>query len=503
MEKEIVITVRNLSYEVTILNKKRYADMDHYCKGLTTFTLEYDLITKKHYRKKDKEFYSHAKYTNTYIFPITSIGSFMAFLKSVGMDKENIIVIIKKILPNVVSLDLNFNPDIIPREYQQQYIKALLGNKSSYLVDLEMGRGKSLIAAYAVTELNMRTAILVLPKYIEKWVEDVKKYTDVNDDEIFIIQGYNSILTLLKDGFDKYKFIIISMRTMANYINDYEEKSSNVIMSPYDFFLKSGIGVLLNDETHQEFHAVYKTTLYMDAYKFIGLSATLDTNQLDIKNIHHILFPLDRRISNIVEYVKYIDVYAIRYSISTNKGIAYKTHMGYNHIKYEQSILRNPLFRSNYIDMILHYIEVGYYNRRKSGDKALVFASTIDMCTLLTKAIQNKYPNLDVRRYVEDDPYENLMNADISISTTLGAGTAVDIPQLLTVIQTISMGSLQANKQSFGRLRNLGDTETRFYYTYCGNIGDQYRLHKDRKTQLMPMSKSYHFIEYDKTLRVK
>ena len=51
MEKEIVITVRNLSYEVTILNKKRYADMDHYCKGLTTFTSEYDLITKRHYRK--------------------------------------------------------------------------------------------------------------------------------------------------------------------------------------------------------------------------------------------------------------------------------------------------------------------------------------------------------------------------------------------------------------------------------------------------------------------
>ena len=151
------------------------------------------------------------KYTNTYIFPITTIGSFMAFLKSIGMDKEDIIVIMKKILPNVVSLDLNFNPDIIPREYQQQYIKALLGNKSSYLVDLEMGRGKSLIAAYAVTVLNMRVAILVLPKYIEKWVDDVKKYTDVDDDEIFIIQGYSSILTLLKDGFDKYKIIIISI----------------------------------------------------------------------------------------------------------------------------------------------------------------------------------------------------------------------------------------------------------------------------------------------------
>ena len=56
----------------------------------------------------------------------------------------------------------------------------------------------------------------------------------------------------------------------------------------------------------------------------------------------------------------------------------------------------------------------------------------------------------------------------------------MDIPNLRVVIQTVSVSSIQANIQNFGRLRKLKDRDTKYCYLYCNNIPKQKDYHMRR-----------------------
>jgi len=361
----------------------------------------------------------------------------------------------------------------------------------------------TVIASDAVIKLNYRLGILILPKYIDKWIGDVKDLTNVDDEDIYIVRGGNSLIDLMEEENPTYKIIIFSMRTVANYIKQYEETVFTYPVEPGRLMEHLGIGTLLNDETHQEHHALFKASLYFEVRKLIGLSATLVSNQADVNAMYQILLPDKKRISNLLEYEKYLNVKAINYRLEFTRGIQYQRQQGYSHNLYEQSIMRNNVLLRDYIDMILYYIAEGYISRRKQGEKLLIFAASIRMCTILRNYVSDVYKNLDVRRYVEDDPYENLMEGDIVITTVLSAGTAIDVANLITVIQTISISSLQSNLQAAGRLRKLKDREVWYYYTYTRDIDKQYKMHKDRRQAIQHTTKEYLNVEYHKTLKVK
>ena len=73
------------------------------------------------------------------------------------------------------------------------------------------------------------------------------------------------------------------------------------------------------------------------------------------------------------------------------------------------------------------------------------------------------------------------------------------MPNLITVIQTVSIRSIQAIRQNFGRLRDIGK-EVRYYQLYTRNIPNQALAFKESKAMLGPLSKSYNHIEYKKVL---
>lgn len=473
------------------------------CDSLTTYSYIYNSKIKRPIKQTDKLFYAYDKYDNFYRFPISTIKDYMLILGSNGVTRDQISVQrhVHTYTPN--KLDLKFNQDIVPREDQHRYIDAIRPTETEFikLVDLFTGLGKSLIGNYSVIEANYKTMIMVLPKYIEKWYDDVKKYSNVSENQIYIVRGSESFINLMSDETD-YKYVIISIRTVYNYIKSYEEDSLfSYPIKPHNLMEKLGFGTILNDETHQEFFAVFKALLYFNPRYVLGLSATLDTKQAGLKRMYDALFPGKCRISNLAEYDPYLVVHAIRFRMDNTRGLIYKGPKGYSHNTLEQSIMRNNILLRDYIDMIIWYLKEGYINRKRPGDKALIFAASIKFCTLLTNYIQELYPSLDVRRYVEEDDYSNVLEADICISTNISAGTAIDIPNLISVYQTVSIGSLQANKQSSGRLREIKGFETRFYYFYSSDIKRQYDLHIERKEAIAPRTKTWINETYFKNIR--
>jgi hypothetical protein len=99
------------------------------------------------------------------------------------------------------------------------------------------------------------------------------------------------------------------------------------------------------------------------------------------------------------------------------------------------------------------------------------------MVTVIMNYLKQQYPDKDIRRYIQGEPYENIMEADITITTIMSSGTALDIPNLRTVIALINISSSPANIQLLGRLRKLPDRSVKYYYVYCNQIRKQVEYH--------------------------
>lgn len=343
-----------------------------------------------------------------------------------------------------------------------------------------------------VTNYKTRTLVIILPTYIEKWAKDISEITDVDLKKIMLIQGANQLKGLIDLAIDEQldsDFILISLRTLQSFYNAYEQglqeiENQGYGCHPEDLCKVLKIGTIIYDEVHQHLHAVFKSLLFTHVPRIIALSATVLSEDPVIKRIQHLMFPKEIRFDK-VKMDKYIKVYSLGYQFTSLSDSRIRTteygSNTYSHTAFEKSIMKNNKTLLSYLDLIDYIIKLAYIEGYIEGDKLAIFASTIDMCTIITNHVKQKFPQYDTRRYVEKDPYENVIDAQIRVTTILSAGTAIDIPNLRTVIMTTNILSPVANIQSLGRLRKLKDRDVKFYYTYCDQISKQVESHYKRK----------------------
>lgn len=473
-----------------------------------TYVKRFDKHTKKWFgqmvTKLSKVFYIN---DGTYIrLPIGCIREFKKYLEMKFFSYEEIV----SKNANIESIDFTLtDTSKKPRPYQNKCINHIYNNgEGMYLIEFRTGMGKTFTSISTLSKFKYKFGVLVLPKYIDKWVSDITSQTDIKENEIYIFSGGDSINNIVKNPeiLKKIKCFIFSMRTTSNYINEFETPETRAetkyLISPDELFNKLGIGVLLNDETHQEFHAMYRILLRTQAPIFIGMSATLDSNNPRIRNLYKVTFPPSTRINEIVETPdkKYIHVKSTTYKVSHPKNIKCESVQGYHQVTYEQFIMKRPKFLAGYRDMILYYVDKDFIKRRNENEKLLIFVGSVDLAKYLSFVIKREYPDLDVRSYVEDDEYDNVISADICVSTVLSSGTAVDIPGLINVIQTISLGSLPMNQQALGRLRQIKGREVVYRYLYCSGIRKHRDLNKQRIDAIGHLWNKFTLETYKKSL---
>lgn len=113
----------------------------------------------------------------------------------------------------------------------------------------------------------------------------------------------------------------------------------------------------------------------------------------------------------------------------------------------------------------------------------LIFAGRVELCKLIVEKLQPLYPDLKITKYTEEEDYSILADMDIIVSTPISSGTAVDIPRLQVCINTVAIGSTQANLQMIGRLRELRgvDIKPTFLYLYCVDIPKHVEYHVKKR----------------------
>ena len=383
------------------------------------------------------------------------------------------------------------------RDYQIPVVEFLLDNPTkSKLVPIQTGRGKTFTALHTIGQINERLGIVILPQYIDKWVSDIVTIHEAKQSDVMVIQGSKALAALIelaKSDSLENNYYIFSSRTMQDYITQYEEDPQLCIdmygCAPIDLFPLLGIGVMLVDETHQHFHNVFKIIIHTNVKFQIGLSATLMSDDNLITRMHKVIYP-DKSIYKGGELDRYADVYAISHTIPEQYMKFIKTKNfgsnNYSHTAFEQSIMRRQDILQKYIRLIKTNIDDYYIDDYKEQDKLIIFVSTVNMATRLADSLRSFYPEFKVRRYCEEDSYEEMLSGDIIVSTPISAGTALDIPRLRVAINTVSISSAPSNIQILGRLRKLKDRDVKFCYIYANNIGKQKEYHFKRMDLFRP-----------------
>lgn len=436
-------------------------------------------------------------------FHINQLSEFRKMQFQMGYDNPALFKVIEVPIKETPSLDLKINDKYQAFDYQVPVIDYLIKkDPKCKLVGLQTGKGKSFVAMSAFSKLKKIPCIIVKPAFIDKWVEDLLRTCELSTEDIMVVQGSKhlmALINLVKEKKLEYKVVIISNRTMQNWLTSYERSAEEAIelgyeIHPYQFFEHIGAGIRLFDEVHLDFHFNFKMDLYTNVENTIALSATLITNDPFLRNMHELAYPIKDRYES-PPLDKYIFSFAVHYRFDKPEKIR-TTEYGsknYSHNAVEQSILKHKPTMHSYLNLIDYTLSIGYLKSKKKDKKCIIFAYSVDMCTSIVKFLEGKYPDYDVRRYVADDPYENLMQPDVIVSTLGSAGTAVDIPNLTNVILTTAVDSPQSNVQSLGRLRKLdnGETPTEFHYFVCEDIPKHLEYHERKKQMLSQRAKTF------------
>lgn len=435
--------------------------------------------------KLDKVYATRTKDGLEYRFNINSLNDFKEFMQT-NYVTEKMYVTESIALPPLHRVDIPEQPHRQLREYQIPIVEHTLdiSETRTKLVDTQTGKGKGTISLTTISRMGLITVVIIKPAYIEKWFLEIQEVLQVKPKEIMTVQGgdqLRGLIDMADHGLLKSKFILISNRTYANYLKAYEtNQHSEEFLSygchPDDFYHKLKAGILLIDEVHQDFHLNFKVLLYAQVQLAICMSASLLHHNHFMEKMYEIAFPKTKRYKGL-ELDRYLKVFPVNYHFKNLKYVR-TTEYGkttYSHMAFEKSIMANKVMMNNYVTMIKFWVDYGFIKDYKPKDKLLIFASSIAMCTELTRRFKAMYPRFDVRRYVEDDPYQNIIEGEITFTTILSGGTAIDVPNLRAAILTINVDSIQSNIQSSGRLRKLPDRDVKFFYLYC----DQIQKHKD------------------------
>lgn len=448
----------------------------------------------RYHREQLRVFAAATKKRDEFRFHIHTLKEFFSLLESYNLTSSEY-VREDLVPPSGLDIEVDLKSEWQLRDYQEPIVEYLTSpvtpqNNSKFL-GLATGQGKTLCALYALSKINKRFIAVIKPMYLAKWTSDIKKIYNCSKEDIVVVQGSSHLLALLvlaEQNKLTAKFILISNRTMQNWVKLYEEfgaelKDIGYPCSPDEFCTFINAGVRLIDEVHQDFHFNYKLDLYTNVAKTISLSATLINKDPFLVRMYEIAYPVLTRYSAPAP-PKYNHAIALQYNFQARKvGHIRSSEWGsssYSHIAFEKWLMRDRETLENYSKMITDVLAESHFKDYKPGQKTLILCGSIAFCTYLTDYLKKKFPQSDTRRFVESDPLENLLESEISVSTQLSAGTAHDIPMLRSVIMTTAIDSYQANIQALGRLRQM-DFPTRFYYFVCTSIDKHIKYHKAKK----------------------
>ena len=398
--------------------------------------------------------------------------------------------------------DLTFNKDLKARDYQIPVINKLLNIAPIGILGLTLatGRGKTFTICKVISELNKRFFIYIKAEYVNKWIQDVKYYFNLEDDEIIVIQGNASLNSVLeRDDFTGVKVFIIAMQTFKVYIDTYLRGTHEYPVTPDDFLKHIQTDVMLVDEGHEAFENIYRGYMVLAPNRTFILSATMYNIDERINKFMEELIPLNSRITDGVVN-RHATVIGVQYKVNLYRGFSYESPFGYSHISFEKSIRRKTYLVDGMFSMYKAFIDRYYIKLYQPKDKLVLFFSTTVMCEMFISYAKEVYPDKKSSIYVQGGTFEIVESHDIVATTIKKMGSAIDVPNLTTVLQTVVVSSRTKNEQTIGRLRPMEGRELNYIFFNAFNIPKHSRNFTIRTSILEKVSDEVKTMKYNRVI---
>ena len=323
-------------------------------------------------------------------------------------------------------------------------------------VNLPTGKGKTYCSIATIGYFKMKSIIITASSsLLEQWRTDIKEYTSLEDNEIFLINGSNVMNMIYSNKSMKTKeakIFLITHKTIQSYCTQYGWNRLNQI------FLNLGIGIKIIDEAHQNFNNMLMLDFFTNVYKTYYVTATPQRSdwredriyQLSLKNVPGIdLFD--------IELDPHTDYLAIKYNSKPNpvQISECKNMYGLDRMKYVDYITKQP----NFYKVLMIVMDIIL----KMKGRALIYIGTNEGILRVYKWLGENYPEFlgDIGIFtslMDKESKAKEREKKIILSTTKSCGAGEDIKGLkVSVVLAEPFKSEVLARQTLGRTR---DSET-------------------------------------------
>ena len=335
-------------------------------------------------------------------------------------------------------------------------INEYVANKdhSTLVVASSTGFGKSFCCIYTIAYTGIKSIIITYAiSILNQWKDYIIKYTNMNDDDIYLIQGTGSIHKIFQDKIvnKNIKIYLVSHSTLRDYANNYGWNKIG------ELFKYINIGQCFIDEAHRDFDNICKISSYIDIYKMYYVTATPSRSSIEEDRIYQLAiknFPkIDLYDADIDKHINYI---AIKYT--SNPTYEERRNMinmyGLDIHKYVDYITTKDTFYS----MLRVIMDIAI----KMNGPCLFYIDTNKAILRVYKWLCTEYPELSgnigiFSGLVEQSLKGNEKKKRIILSTLKSAGAAEHIDGLkMVVVLAAPFKSNVIAIQASGRLRDYG-----------------------------------------------
>ena len=476
----IKIDIYTYSFFVTTCYDNDSVLIYEYAKRLAVFGEAFNRRTRRKEIKLEAIYATKSFDGREFGFLLSELDALKRFLSIKNISEKEIEILKHKHVEGA-DAKIVLEDGVKPRDKEQEDVIKFLTStpdKSSLVLPLRTGGGKTATTLMALAHYKKRTALLMGASHIKTWIKSIDWVLGLYPADVYVIQGRKSLLKAIKlkrDDEFNYPLVFMSISTIRSFIKDYSKDGLTLDgVTPIELYTFLDIGMRVIDETHENLHAIVTSTIHTNVKRTIYLSATIESENRFIRDIYGKIFPIqntfiDGKTNKHATAINYI------YSINDMQKVKFKGFKGYSHVLFEQSILEDTGLLNRYMGLIKRCIDDYHFDDFKEGQKLLIFCATVEFCEELSVYLNIKYSDKDliISPYTNKDGVDNLYKSDIIISTPGSAGTGADIPKLKTAIATIAISSIKRNRQMLGRIRELKDYKgvtPKYLYLTCSSI---------------------------------
>jgi hypothetical protein len=371
-------------------------------------------------------------------------------------------------------------------------------NETQKFLCLKPGVGKTYVAINYITKTGRIPIVIVdNDKILQQWKDSFKKFTDIKDEEMFVISGSRTIKKLMKQTNNPYKVYLASHRTLDSYCNNNWSLLNNL-------FQKIGIGDKIFDEAHVEWKNIFYIDCNTDVKNTIYLTATPSRSSYNEQEVY------ERMFNNIVtygleesrkeKYIRYIEV--VWNSLPTEfQELNMSNNHGFDSNAYNEYLLKKDVY-PKFKELLINLLN-DLWKKNPDNKIAIVVNCNNMIQTLYDDFKDYNFINgkVSVGRFcglVPKAKKDLELDNQLILTTLKGFGKGVDVDNLAIVINTVSISSKVLVEQLSGRLRY--DPNIKKYYIQITDRGfKQCRSHSRIRNKLMEqIAKKMFLLEFDK-----